>query len=317
MNFEQFIGEVKKEVKSLVGNKCSVSVHGVLKTNRELQGLSIRNQNEVAAPTVYLEDYYAEHLNGKEINQIAKEIIDLSNQRKLSVNNIIENIQDYEWVKPRLRVKLINYEKNTKLFQTVLNERMLDLAIVPYILISKGEGVMSSIVNYQLLDNWGIQKEEVIKLAKENTMSTEPVIIENMKDYILQMMFNQISSRIISEREDDQEELIRILMEKDKDVSQMDMYISTNRDNLYGAFVAMQKKNLLELANQIGIEMLYILPSSIHEIIVIPAYENIEIENLREMVFNINRTDVAEEDFLSDIVYLFDKKTEQIYMMNK
>jgi hypothetical protein len=309
MKFEQFVEEVKKEVKSFLGEDYNVSVNCVLKINRELQGISIRHQSSAVAPSVYLEDFYVEYQNGKEIKQIAKEIIDMSSCRKPNVNVVMENIQDYEWTKSRLRVKLINHEKNVKLLQSVPYETLLDLAIVPYILLANGEEIMSTTVNNQLLDRWGVTKNEMLEQAKENTLTMESVIIEKMTDFILRMMLKEIKSKDEVDREDEQEALIRAIV--GKDTGSYDMYILTNQVNRNGAFAAFQVNNLSDLADQIGVDKLYLLPSSIHEAIAIPIYD-MEQGKLREMVMSVNSTEVTEEEILSDSLYVYTKQSNNL-----
>lgn len=122
MEFEQFVEQVKNEVKELVGHDYSVSVNCVMKINRELQGLSILKNGSELSPSVYLEDYFEDFKKGKSIRTIASEIVHISRERKQNMATIIDNISNYEWVRPRLRVKLINYQKNEKLLKTIPHE---------------------------------------------------------------------------------------------------------------------------------------------------------------------------------------------------
>lgn len=306
MQFDQFIEEVKNEVKLLVGDEYSVSVNCVLKINRKLQGLSIRYPGITVAPSIYLEDYFTEYQKGKDISQIAKEIIEVLNRRKLDVNFSSDNILDYKWVKPRLRVKLINYNKNMELLQSVPYDKTLDLAIVPYILLAKGEETMSITVNYQLLENWGIQQEEMLKIAKENTLSIDPVKVERMTDFIIHMMLKELNTMEDNCNADDREELIKAIVSKDS--GRYEMYILTNQDNQNGAFSALQTDTLSHLTDEIDADKIYILPSSIHELIAVPAYD-FKPNDLKEMVMSVNRSEVAEEEFLSDMVYRFDRNS--------
>lgn len=305
MRFEQFIEEIKNEVKLLVGDEYSVSVNCVLKINRKLQGLSVKYPGASFAPSIYLEDYYTEYQNGKGIRQIAKEIIEVLNRRQLDIRINPDNIIDYNWAQPRLRVKLINYDRNTELLQSVPYEKILDLAIVPYILLTKGEETMSITVNQRLLENWGIQQDEMLKAAKDNTLLMEPVKVEKMTDFILHMMLKELNEMEEDFDIDDRNELIQSIVGKDS--GRYEMYILTNQDNRNGAFSALQTDTLSDLADEIETDRLYILPSSTHEMIAVPAYD-IKPNDLKEMVMSVNRSEVAEEDFLSDMVYLFERK---------
>jgi len=313
MNFETFIEEVKKEVKTLVGEECSVSVNCVMKINRELQGISILQRGTSISPSVYLEDYYKEYQSGKSINEIATEIVSISKQRKHNMVSMAENLQDYQWVKPRLRVKLINYDRNEKLLQTSPHERILDLAIIPYVVLMQEEDIMTTRVPLTLLTTWGIDQATVLKVAKENTLMMNPVVMEEMTDFILHMMLREFNA-MESDREDDREAMLKALL--GKDTKDKEMYIMTNERNLDGAYAAFQTKELAVLSDKIGTGKLYILPSSIHELIAIPAAD-IEPDKLRDMVKDINCTQVPEEDFLSDTIYEYDRLSNQVRIVQQ
>ncbi len=306
MEFEQFVEQVKNEVKELVGYEYSVSVNCVMKINRELQSLSILKNGSELSPSVYLEDYFEEFKKGKSIRVIASEIVHISRERKQNMSSIIDNISNYEWVRPRLRVKLINYQKNEKLLKTIPHERFLDLAIIPYIIISKDNGLMTTRVVYSLKEHWGITDELLMKQAKENTILMCPVIVDEMTDFILHAMLKELDD-VDSER--DREILLKAVL--NKDTSGKEMYILTNEGNMNGAFAAFQTNELAELTDQIGVDKLYILPSSIHELIAVPA-TGIEPHKLQEMVREVNCTQVPEEDFLSDSIYQYCRISNQI-----
>lgn len=309
MNFDQFVETLKNEVKQLVGAEYSVSVNCVMKVNRELQGLNIRYKDSVVSPSIYLEDYFQEYQLGKDIEKIAEEIIGISKYRKLNVDVITEGIQNYEWVKPRLRMKLINYDKNLKMLQTVPHERILDLAVVPYILLSKGEEMMSVTISNKLLDGWDISMEEILIQAKENTLNLEPVVVEKMSDFIFNLILKDLNNVAVSGEENDFDVVMKSCLDDNKDG--YEMYILTNQNNRLGAFAAFQTDCLSGLADKIGVQKLYLLPSSIHECIVLSA-DNIYPDKLREMIISVNNTEVSENEFLSDTLYQYNKLENQI-----
>ena len=58
---------------------------------------------------------------------------------------------------------------------------------------------------------------------------------------------------------------------------------------------------------------LIILPSSIHEVMLLPYTQNTsDLKQLQSIVEYINQTMISEHDFLSDNVYLFDHKSQQL-----
>lgn len=310
MNFEQFIDQVKNEVRLQIGSDYSVSVNCVMKINRELQGLSILHNGSDFSPSIYLEDFFEEYKRGKSIYDIATEIITISKQRKQNMASIMNNIQNFDWVRPRLRVKLINYQKNERLLKSIPYEKFLDLAIIPYILISKENGnLMTTRVTYSLMEQWSISEETLLKLAKDNTILMSPVIVEEMTDFILHVMLKELDEANIKGDVKERDNLLKAVL--NKETSGREMFILTNESNMDGAFAAFQVKELADLADRIGVEKLYLLPSSIHELIAVPTI-GIEPHMLRKMVKEINCTQVPEEDFLSDSIYQFSRIFKQI-----
>lgn len=309
MNFEQFIEKVKAEIKELIGDGYSVTVNGVVKINRELQGITIKNKEFGVYPSIYLEDYYEEFEKGKSIKKIAEEIVEASKQERIDVNSIVEYLQDYEWVKPRLRVKLINYTRNEKLLLTIPHERILDLAVIPYIVLIKDKDIMTTKVQYPLLAQWDINSDDLMRQAEANTILSEPTVVEEMKDFIHKMLRKDFADIFPDSNDADKEEIISVLLRDDRFATEM--YILTNEKKIDGAYGAFQTKELSALADRIEVDSLFILPSSRHELIAVPS-KHMQPDKLREMVESVNCTEVPEEDFLSNTVYKYDRLTNQI-----
>ena len=91
------------------------------------------------------------------------------------------------------------------------------------------------------------------------------------------------------------------------------MYILTNTEKLHGAACILYQQLLEEFAKKVN-DNLYILPSSVHEIIMIPASFAGKASELRQMVEEINATQVEEEEVLSDSVYFFNRLTRKLEM---
>ena len=93
------------------------------------------------------------------------------------------------------------------------------------------------------------------------------------------------------------------------------MYVLTNKICINGATVLLYKDVLNELSVLLDSD-LYLLPSSVHEIIAIP-YENPQQQfHLEEMVQEINRTQVSPEEVLSDHVYVFRRNSQDVVYQN-
>ena len=82
------------------------------------------------------------------------------------------------------------------------------------------------------------------------------------------------------------------------------MLVATTRGSVHGAAVLMYPGFLKAVSERIG--SFYILPSSVHEILLIPEQDAPKAEDLNLMVYSVNRAEVIPEERLSDIAYHFD-----------
>jgi len=92
-----------------------------------------------------------------------------------------------------------------------------------------------------------------------------------------------------------------------------DIYILTNRQADNGASLMFNDSLMADISNKMN-SSFYILPSSRHEIILVPEVfaKDMPLDVLQEMVKDINGSIVRPEDFLSDDVAFFDKEKKQI-----
>ena len=96
--------------------------------------------------------------------------------------------------------------------------------------------------------------------------------------------------------------------EREKD---RDMYILTNRCKRFGAAEMLDKNTLRMIAGQVG-DGFIVLPSSVHETIVLPPKDGSEYKTLAEMVRDINDTEVDADERLSYHVYVYSRDEEML-----
>jgi hypothetical protein len=204
----------------------------------------------------------------------------------------------FENTKSKIAIKLINYEKNKTLLQDVPHIRFLDLAIVFYCLITMDEEVGNAtiLIHNSHLAYWNVTLEELFAIAKENTRKLLPEKISDMND-----MLQELSKR----------QLISAPMLADEE--RYPMFVLTNERNLHGAACILYDDLLKQYAAQADTDF-YILPSSIHEVILIPTTEDTCQEELSEMVMEVNASQLLEEEVLSDHAYYYSRKTNEITM---
>ena len=171
---------------------------------------------------------------------------------------------------------------------------------------------------------WNITKEQLYEDSKKNTPKLLKAGIVEMKEVMRSALKEDIINRYRmtgAESEDGEfdeqmademtEQMISYMFEAKGSIP---MYVLTNRNKTFGASCILYEKVLQEFARRLD-KNLYILPSSIHEVIIVTEDEIKEPLKLKEMVQEVNATQVAEEEVLSDSVYYFDRREDKIRIL--
>ncbi len=298
MTYQEFKDTMIHAIQTKLGKSVKVTVQDIIKNNdTHLDGLTILSKQSNISPTIYLNSYYEQYLNGKELSAICTDIL-LSYKEHMPVSNIdISFFTDYEQVKDHIIFKLINYERNKELLQQVPHLRYLDLAIVFNCLLSSyTDGCATILIHHQHLSYWNISANELYEVAKKNTPSLLPKQLQSMTSVLNNMLD-------LSELEDifEEEEIM------------IPMYILTNHKKLHGSACILYENLLAEIAEKLGSD-LYILPSSIHEVLLVPSTTANSYAELSSMVREVNTTHVCREEVLSDHVYYYSRDTKKITM---
>lgn len=281
---EQFAEEVRVEFEKRIGK--SAIVQKINKNNGIVwYGLTVLEDKINISPTIYLEPYY-EVCEDVGMEFIIDEIEKVYEDNKPNGSMDLGKILDYESIKENLRAKLINYELNRDFLKDVPHRRFLDLAIVVFLKLESNElieGQATITVKDNLQQAWGVDAGDIIDVALDNIKGD--ITLDSMGDYIDLSMFE----------------------------NWIDMYIVSNRQKLHGAVAMLQKDRLKEFADKLKVDTLTIIPSSVHECIIInEEAETKNTEELRKMVREVNETVVSEYEILSNNVYIYCRATDEI-----
>lgn len=296
MEYNEFIEKVKNGIKAYFGKEARVDVKKVTKNNGViLEGIIILNAHEVIAPTIYLESFYRDYQNGKTLGDIILEIIAIYEQNRVTQSINLDFFMKYEAVKGRVFQKVINYEKNKKILKNIPHVHYLDLAVVCYFAYMNdylGNGSIQIEVGH--LDQWGISEEELFNDARRNTLEKLGLELKGMDEILVEMLSENLN-------QDDNLETNEILDRMDHEIP---MYVMTLRGRYYGAVCICYQEYLQMFAKKCKKDF-YILPSSIHELILIPDSGREKPDALKNMVHEVNTTHVSQEEQLSDNIYFF------------
>ena len=320
ISYEQFQLEILEELKAMLDDEYTVELRQVIRNNSvELVVIAIREAKNSIAPNIYLDLYYEKYLEGYKITELAQLIVD-SYFDYYEDERIDINILDFRWERVRDRVfyRVINRDKNLKLLQQVPHLLYLDLAITFHCLMTKSENNIGTMrVTKDHMKTWGIKLKDLRDMAIINTPRLFPASIRNMNDVILDILnkdwingSNQNSMSSISDELS--EEMIADMVIKSENDDNI-MYVMSNSRGIGGATCLLYKELLYEFANEID-SNLFILPSSIHEVLIVKDDGYVDKEDLREMVIGVNETEVEEEDFLSNQIYHYNRFSNMITM---
>lgn len=323
MSFENFIMEIKKMVKEYLNEEVRVEEKSVLKNNGvKFTGIVILKENQNCVPNIYLNDYYEQYKNGRCLCDIVCEIVRYYEEHKIEQKIVIDDFSKVEFAQRNICFKLVNYEKNKELLKQIPYIPYLDLAIVFYCVIDNeclGNGTI--LVRNEHLSKWQISIDELKEIALKNTpqklkgniMPMEDVICDLMRRKMIWEIENSIEQHTdsrIQVTEDMVEPIIQKMLGKIyTEAKGPKMYVAGNENKNYGAAVILYEDFFASFAEKIQSDF-YILPSSVHEVILIPVEnEENEISRLKDMVYEVNHTELSREEILSDSVYLFKRSS--------
>ena len=296
MTYYQFVQAVESRIKEAVKESVAVRIHTAEKNNGTIRrGLTLTEQDINISPTIYLEEYYRQFQNGGSLEHITSDILRLYNEVRFQKSWGEEKLYDYSQVKEKVIYRLVNYESNEKMLRNVPYIVYLDLAIVFCVLLEVTKyGTATMAIRNDHLDLWGVEKEELYRQASENTSRFLPDDFSSM-------------SAVIEELTEESEAHISF---EDKEE---EMYVLSNRIHSYGAAAILYSGRMEGIGMYLKSNY-YILPSSVHEVIVVPEKAAVEKEELSAMVAEINRTQVEAEEVLSDHAYYYNRKKGRLFM---
>ena len=301
ISFQMFIEKVKTDIEGRFGDKAAIKVQKILKNNGIKEtGLTMVVYGDASGPVFYLEPWYEQYKEGlMSIQEIGDEIYDMFNTFE-KPDYPMGSLKDFERLKDRIFYKLVSYERNMELLKDIPYVAYLDLAVVFYVLIDRNEkGQSIALIHQSEMVVWRTDTETLYQLAKENTPRLFPPSIEPMSD-----IMQRIAKESMGEQYRDQ--ILDGLFSKQ-------LYVLSNENGTNGAAVILYEGVLKDFADIVESDLV-IVPSSIHETLIIPYKKGVDIESMRETVIHTNQTEVPRSDILSDSVYRYNREKDMVYL---
>ena len=292
MEMRKFAELMKSIIEKTLCGVKEVYIQNVLKNNSmHYTALVIVSKESNVAPNIYLEYYYEKYKKGTEPEILAHEIMQAYRKNRVEQKVDLKFICDWEQAKGMVAYRLINTQKNVELLKKIPHKNILDLSKVCYLSLHNGDA--SILIHKGLCDMWNISEEELFQAAEENTPKLFPQEIKSV---------NEIAEELFETRCGDS----NIQMDY-----QIRMYLLTNTNKCMGAAVMFYPECMERIAENLRSDF-YILPSSIHETIILPTAEGGSPKDLAVMVKEINAAIVDKSEVLSDSVYRYRRKQKEI-----
>lgn len=296
----------KEEEEHKEQEQYEVLLHKVVKNNGiVLDAVALHSRNQRISPNIYLKPYYDSYQMGKPLDLIMAEIVCQYQREKEEGEIDYVDILDFKAVKSKIVIRLVNYERNKEQLKDCPHKKYLDLAITfRYVAYKDGIGIASSLISNAEFDAWNIGLEELYRIALFNTMQEFPWHMDSLATVIYNCFKNRMPEGLSPE-------LLEEIKESENRKSGVSMYVLTNDTGIHGA-ACMLYDNVIRNFAKVQDANIFILPSSVHEVMLVPEDEEIEAQFLATLVEDANRSSVGLIDLLSDHIYYYDREREQI-----
>ncbi len=292
---EQFIDDLKEKLYEQ-GIDANISVNEVKKLNESYEAVTVTPEGGNIGVNIGVDKFYDAYENGTSYDAVvdrAAEVVSVGLAQRPDID--VSSLTDYSQMKEKLAMEVVSTEANKEMLETVPHQNIEDMAVVyRFVLNSDDEGRSSILVTNQLLENMGVTPEQLHADAMENAPQIKPVEIKGMSEVMVEMMGPE------------QAEMMGIVPMDPKDEQ---MYVASVPDKVHGAGVLAYQDFMDKAAEKAGGDF-FILPSSIHELLIVPDNGKMELKDLEAMVREVNATQVAPADKLTDSVYHYDSQNK-------
>lgn len=300
MEYKDFLEEVKNSIKEYLPDSfkdATVQIQKTIKNNGlSLDGLSVSKVGQMVSPVMYLNHHYENLQRGvTNIEQICKNVADgiLNNQKSFDLKEILDPKQ----IKDKITFSVIGAEKNAAMLLNMPHRIKDDLAMVYRIIVNQENQEVGSVkISDQLAESLNLNEKDLYNMAMENTPKLFPAQFQSMYDVLKKMM----------------PEMAEMMGPNIFDDS---MYVLSNKQNIDGASALFYPGVQEEIYKYMGKEY-YVLPSSIHETIIVPKNASMNATELKNMVMEINGKEVSPDEVLTDSVYEYDARSKTLTIAN-
>ena len=267
------------------------------KVNETYDSFTVKHTGSDVGVNISVTEAYAAYANDEaDAKTIANAMVDRTVEALLNaptISNGINDIQNYDVMKNKLVMEVVSSETNAELLETIPHKDIEDMAVIYRFDVKDivGEGA-TVIVTNKMLENYGITPEQLHEDAVKNAPEIRPIVIQGMAEVLAKQMgvedLDMLGLNIPPEQEQ--------------------IFVASVPDNIHGAGILAYEDFMDKASERVGNQSFFILPSSIHELLIVPDNGMMDLHSLEQMVKEVNATTVDPSEKLTDNVYHYDAK---------
>ena len=301
MTENEFYEKLKKAVQKKMGDTPVELLKTIKNNNIPCTSITIGRKDREVTPSIHLDTLYKLYKNGWKTEQAAGFVIQAWQAYQKNKPDIsLPEFFDWQKAKEKIYFRLLSARHNPRYKKEGVCRDFQDLLLAAYYHAGFFEsGIMGIRITKEMAEeHWHVSSEEVCQMAETNTPRLFPPRINRLDSLLLAYLDKNFGPDAIPQE-------IRDMLEQNP------MYILQNKPCINGATIITYESLLPCLYEKLG-RGFYIIPSSIHELLLLPETREIDEGIVRKTIFRVNRDHVEPEERLSDSLYHYDGKKLRI-----
>lgn len=288
MTYKTFKAKLLAELTGHFPPDTSITIHPIPRNNcHEMDGLTILESGFNITPTIYIQEYYEKLARGLTFPEIFQQILSVYQEYRPVENIDASFFSDFSFVQTHVVYRLVHYQRNRELLEQVPHIPYLDLAVIFYCLLSAGPAKSASIlIQNSHMEFWETDAQALYQLARKNT----PFLMQHRCEPLSQLLAGTLPGQ--------------------RNKTSCPLYVLTNEQRFYGAACLLYEELLFDLSRKHQKDF-YVIPSSVHEVLLIPDSSGLNREFFNNMIREVNAAHVTPEEILSDHVYYYSRRKKQ------
>ena len=298
MRFDTFKESILNHLRDYLPEEygdARIKVEEVTKLDKTYRALSVCRKGSNIIPMIDLDGLYERFCeeSGSLLEKITRGIAE-GVVREIRWKESMQDdfYLDYETARKRLFIRVSDAELNRKMLEDLPHRVIEGLALTCHLFfVSEDRHLYTTAVTRSLCGDYGISEEELMEEALRNSPKVFPPRFQPLEERIREL--------------EGEAEVIRISPQPGPK-----LYELTNREQINGASALFYPGMMEEIAHRLE-DSYFILPSSVHEVMILPEGEGADPGILKEIVRGANMQCLGDGDRLSDNVFHYDMKAKR------